>query len=231
MSTQFPYELIDLTHTLSENTPSWDGGCGFKHEIALDYHQCDPETRFRVQHVGLHAGIGTHIDAPSHCIPGARTVEQLKLDNLLAPLIVIDVAHKATESYQISTQDIISFEHQYGPISEQSFVAFNTGWGRHWENPVKYRNNYFFPSIAPSVANFLISRNIKGIGIDTLSPDIPSSGFPVHQIILGADKYIVENIAHLDKLPPVGSYILILPLKGKGLTESPVRVVALLPFS
>ena len=67
-----------------------------------------------------------------------------------------------------------------------------------------------------------------GIGIDTLSPDVPTSGFPVHKIILGADKYIVENIVGLEKMPATHAYVLTLPIKGLGLTEAPVRMVGLI---
>ena len=67
-----------------------------------------------------------------------------------------------------------------------------------------------FPSVSASVADLLISRNVVGIGIDTLGPDLPSSGFPVHQAILGAGKYIVENIANLEKMPRTGAYVMIL---------------------
>ncbi len=87
MNKKFPYKLIDLTQTLSEETPSWDGGCGFNHNIKLDYDECDSATKFRVGQIKMHAGIGTHIDAPSHCIPGAATVEQVPLDTLIAPLV------------------------------------------------------------------------------------------------------------------------------------------------
>lgn len=52
-----------------------------------------------------------------------------------------------------------------------------------------------------------------------------TSGFPVHKIILGADKYIIENIANLEKMPAIGAYVLTLPIKGSGLTEAPVRMV------
>ena len=45
---KFPYKLIDLTHTLSEKTPSWDGGCGFNHDIKLDYDECNSAIKFRV---------------------------------------------------------------------------------------------------------------------------------------------------------------------------------------
>ena len=66
------------------------------------------------------------------------------------------------------------------------------------------------------------------ICIDTLSPDLPSSGFPVHKHVLGAGKYIVENIANASKLPPVGSITLAMPIKVAGLTEAPIRLIGLL---
>lgn len=100
-----------------------------------------------------------------------------------------------------------------------------TDWGQYWKCPKQYHNNHSFPSISESVANILVARNVAGIGIDTLSPDVPASGFPVHKIILGADKYIVENIANLEKMPAIGAYVLTLPIKGLGLTEAPVRMV------
>jgi kynurenine formamidase len=224
----FPYQLIDLTHNLSAKIPTWNGKCGFDHETKLDYTECTSEVKFRVQQIKMHAGIGTHIDAPSHCTPGAATVDKLQLEHLISPLCVIDVHKKATENYIISNTDILDFESNYGKIPEHSFVAFYTGWSKHWHNESKYHNNHVFPSICATAASTLITRNISGIGIDTLSPDIPKSGFPVHKIILGADKYIVENIANLETMPAIGAYTLVLPIKGQGLTESPVRMIGLI---
>ncbi|MEM8728202.1 MAG: cyclase family protein, partial [Chlamydiota bacterium] len=196
---KFPYKLIDLTHTLSEESPSWSGESGFNRTLELDYDASDSQVKFRVQRVKMDAGIGTHIDCPSHCLPGAATVEKLPLDHLIAPLVVIDVHEKITADYKISDDEIIGFENEYGRIQENSFVAFYTGWSRHWNNPKQYRNNHSFPSMSESAAHLLISRNVTGIGIDTLSPDLPTSRFPVHKIILGAGKYIVENVHNLEK--------------------------------
>lgn len=228
MNKKFPYRLIDLTHTISKKTASFDGSCGFNHDIKLDYNECDSEVKFRVQQVRMHAGIGTHIDSPSHCIPGAATVEQLPLNSLIAPLVVIDVHKKMTANYKVSEDDIMAFENKYGQIQENNFIAFYTGWSQYWNNPKQYHNNHLFPSISESVANILVSRNISGLGIDTLSPDVPASGFPVHQIILKSGKYIVENIANLEKMPAVGAFVLTLPTKCAELTEAPVRMVGLI---
>lgn len=229
MNISFPYQLVDLTHDLSRSSPSWDAVCGFSHNTTLDYSDCDSNTKFRVQEIQMSAGIGTHIDSPSHCKDGGLTVAELELDNLIAPLIVIDVHHKITDNYIVSEQDIFEFEEKYGKIQPNSFVAFYTGWSKYWNDPTKYHNNHIFPSISTEVANILISRKITGIGIDTLSPDANNYDFPVHNLILGANKYIIENIAQLDKMPHTGAFAIILPMKAKGLTESPVRMIGLLP--
>lgn len=73
-----------------------------------------------------------------------------------------------------------------------------------------------------------MDRNVNGIGIDTLSPDTPISNFPVHRIILDANKYIIENINNLERMPVIGAYVLALPLKGPELTEAPVRMIGLI---
>ena len=225
----FPYTLIDLTHTLTSEIPSWGGGCGFHQQIKLDYHDCTSEVKFRVHQLKLHAGIGTHIDAPRHCIPDGKSMDQLDLKELMAPCVVIDVSDKAHETYSVTPEDIEQFENQYGMLPSGSCVIICTGWERFWEQPEKYRNNYFFPTVDKKTAELLLKKDICGLGIDTLSPDRPRDGFPVHNLILGNGKYIIENVANALKMPPLGSYILALPLKIKDGTEAPARLIGMIP--
>jgi kynurenine formamidase len=221
----FPYSLVDLTHPLTVNTPSWDNSCGFKHTTSLDYADCTSEVKFRVQAIDMPAGIGTHMDAPAHCDPQGKTIDALSLQDCLAPCVVIDISKQSHETYLCSMQDILDFEKQYRFIQPGNFVIIRTGWSRYWSNPSQYRNNLQFPSISKEAAQLLIERDISGLGIDTLGPDTPESGYPVHQIILGQGKYLVENVANADLLPPVGSTILVAPLYVFGGTEAPVRLI------
>lgn len=223
----FPFRLVDLTHTLTPGAPSWHGHCGFQHQIKSNYG--DGLVKFCTQELQLDAGIGTHMDAPAHCIPGAKCISELPLDNLAAPCIVVDVSDKAHESYLVSPQDIYEFESKNGLIPPKAFVIIYTGWDRFWNNPNKYRNNLIFPSIGSDAAMALLQKDIVGLGIDTLSPDRGDSSFPVHQLLLENGKYIVENIANAGSLPANGSYSLALPLKMKDCTESPIRLIACLP--
>lgn len=226
---RFPFQLIELTHTLDENSPAWDEGCGFSSSIESDYIDCTSEPRFRVQRLSMPAGMGTHMDAPAHCYPNGLCIDQLPLDYLASSCATIDVSQKAHELYSVTPQDITNFEKIHGLIQPDSFVIIKTGWSRFWDTPLQYRNNYHFPSVSAETATLLVSRGIVGLGIDTLSPDRPNEGYPVHRTLLSAGKYIIENIANSEQLPPTGSFVLALPLKIRQATEAPMRLIGLLP--
>lgn len=222
-----PFNVIDLTHTLSPEVPSWNGRCGFSHDIKLDYSDSEAPTKFRVQQIKMHAGIGTHLDAPAHCIPGGKHIAELELTQLIAPCVMIDISAKAHPLYSLTVTDVLEFETRCGPIANGCFVIIYTGWEQFWLQPEKYRNDYHFPNISKDAIEWLLERDIVGVGIDTLSPDRPSEGFPVHQQVLGAGKYIVENIAHAVKLPPIGAYTFALPIKTAEGTEAPMRLIGM----
>lgn len=224
----FPYTIIDLTHTLDEKVPTWNGGCGFHQTLKSNEATPTEDVSFRVQQLKMHAGIGTHLDAPAHCNRGILTVEELALNNLVAPCAMIDLSATAHERYTASAKEIELFEKKHGKIEAGSFVIVRTGWERFWKEPERYHNNYLFPSLSGEVATLLLERDIAGLGVDTLSPDRPGTGFPVHATLLGANKYIVENVANAALLPPKGSFTLALPIKTRSGTEAPMRLVALL---
>lgn len=223
-------KIIDLTHSLSESIPTWDGARDFELPIDTDYKDCTPPDLFRTQKIRCGAGIGTHIDAPAHVEEGGRTIDLLAMDELIADCVVIDVSKESDENYVIGIDVVEKFEKEHGSINKKSFVIFYTGWSKYWANREKYRNNYKFPSMHEDTAKMLLERDIVGLGVDALSLDVGSGGFPVHRIILGGDKYLVENIANVDKLPRSGAKVFIMPMKIKGATEAPVRIFAMVNF-
>ena len=75
----FPYKVIDLTNSLDSNILTWNGGCGFNHDVHIDYSDCQGEDKFRVIKIKMQAVIGTHIDAPIHCIRGGDSFMILML--------------------------------------------------------------------------------------------------------------------------------------------------------
>lgn len=222
----FPFTVIDLTHQLDEHSPSWEGGSAYHQHTTLDYADCITAVKFRVQSIEMEAGIGTHIDAPAHCDPLGKTIDQIPLDTLIVPCLVIDVSAKANESYKVSPEDLHEFEALHGKIPPHSAVFIHTGWDRYWKTP-KYHNGHQYPSLSAEAAHFMLTRDIVGMGIDTLSPDLPESGYPVHEAILGSGKWIIENLTQLQRLPPHGAYCMAMPIK-IATTEAPMRCVAFL---
>jgi kynurenine formamidase len=218
--------LIDLTHTLTPDIPGWDGDCCFRLHTAVDYADCSAPNLFRVQKMECKAGVGTHIDAPAHCIPGGKTIHEITLQELVLPCAVIKIAD-ADEHFTLLPEHVHTYEEKHREIKEGSFVIVHTGWDRFWNDAKKYRNDLQFPSIGEESAKLLLSRGISGIGIDTLSPDAVGKDFPVHRLLLGAGKIIVENVANAGSLPEAGATIMIMPMKiGQG-TEAPVRLSAM----
>lgn len=222
------FKIVDLTHPLSPTIPTWNGSCGYCLEVKQDYDRI-----FCVQQMKMHAGIGTHMDAPSHRIQGAACIADIPLEQLILPACVIDVSARAWADYEISVEDIQRYEADYGIISKGALVIGYTGWSRHWMMPDAYRNvdvrgQMHFPAFSAKAAEFLLDRDVSGVGIDTLSPDCLDATFPVHKLILGANKYIIENIADCSALPPKGAYAIALPLRAEKATESPLRLIALI---
>jgi kynurenine formamidase len=224
------FNIQDLTQPLSPHAPTWNGSCGFHLEVKQDYDQM-----FRVQQVRMHAGVGTHMDAPSHCIQGGLAVADIAPDQLIVPICLLDVSDRAGPDYEISLQDLFDHEAKYGLIPPHSLVIAFTGWSRFWSDPEAYRNadasgQMHFPAFSAEAAALLVERNISGIAIDTLSPDCRDPDFTVHQLILGAGKYIIENIGDCSQLSGRGSYAIALPLRAENAAESPMRILALVPM-
>ncbi len=141
--------IVDLSHTLNKDIPTWNGLCGFQIKNRLDYDQ-----GARVQDVTMHAGIGTHIDAPAHFVQGAKDIAQLSLENLIVPVVKIDVSEQAHKDYFITVDDIQKFEKKHGKILAGSLVIGHTGWAEKWSDPQSYRNvdsdgKMHFPSWDP----------------------------------------------------------------------------------
>lgn len=214
------FKIIDLTHVLSPDIPTWNG--------ALGYNLKNEEELY------LLTSSGTHIDSPSMKESlgglGGESIANLSLEKLLVSACVIDVSKKAHAYYQVSVEDIKEFESSFGIIPKNSLVIFYTGWSLHWSDAKAYRNvnekgSLCFPTIAPEVALLLLERDVVGIGVDLFSPDPLDSDFPVHKILFEKGKYIIENMANCFLLPPIGSYVLALPIKLPG-QEAPARVIA-----
>lgn len=218
--------IIDLTHPLSASIPTWDNSCGFQLNIGIENDE-----------ISINTSAGTHIDAPAHFFKEKCSIDAMPLNQLLVRACVIDVSEIADAHYAISLSDIQSYEATYGQILTNSLVIAYTGWSRYWNDTKSYRNvdangDMHFPVFSIQAIEYLVSRKIVGIGIDTFAPEpirFSNPFYPIHDVLFREGKYIIENMANCALLPPSGSYIIALPLKIQNGGEAPARVIALIP--
>lgn len=181
--------------------------------------------------------LGTHLDAPNHFENGQPSVDQLSLQNLIGPGVVIDLSMKAEvdADAMLTVAEIKEWEAEHGRIPNRAIVFLYTGWGRFWGNPIRFQNRdargqLHFPSYSGEAARFLIEeRHVLGVGIDNLSIDRGiSKDFQVHHIVNAAGKFGLENVAHLEQLPPDGFSVMVAPIKIESGTGGPTRIWAIL---
>ncbi|MEE9237938.1 MAG: cyclase family protein [Thermodesulfobacteriota bacterium] len=233
---------IDLTHDFSSDTVYWPTAEGFELETVFE-GETEKGYFFYANNYKAAEHGGTHIDAPIHFSEGKQTVDEIPLEKLIGPAVVIDVTQNALSDpdYQIGVKDFTHWESKNGPIPDGSIVLLNTGYAKYWPDRVKYMGtdkrddealkNLHFPGLDPKAAKWLVeNRNINAIGLDTPSIDYGQSQlFESHQILFKENIPAFENVAKLDKLPPKGAIIIALPMKIKGGSGGPLRIIAMLP--
>ncbi len=229
-------QVIDLTHPLNERNAYWPGE---------GYHPFKYEVIATLETDGAYSGkystpehLGTHIDAPNHFEADQPSVDQLPLEQLVGPAVIIDVHSRLTASseYMLSVDDITNWEAQNGPIPEGAIVIMRSGWGYRWESDYRYKNadasgTLHFPGFSKEAAVFLTEeRDIKGVGVDTMSVDSGSSkDFAAHHTLCSKGKWVLENLGNLEKLPARGMTLIVAPIKIDGGSGGQARVWAILP--
>jgi kynurenine formamidase len=233
---------IDLTHDFSEETVYWVTAEPFKRTTVAE-GTTDRGYYYSAYNFSAAEHGGTHIDAPIHFAEGKKTVDQIDLNQLIAPGVKIDVSEKAAtdRDYQITVDDIRNWETANGKIPEWSIILFQTGFGSKWPDKKEYLGTdqkgeaavkyLHFPGLHPDAAKWLVeNRKIHAVGIDTASIDFgQSTMFGSHVELMTTNIPAFENVANLDKLPARGFHVLALPMKIKGGSGAPLRIVALLP--
>lgn len=165
----------------------------------------------------IHEHLGTHIDAPNHFDSNGISVDQIKPEDLIVPVVVIDITQKAAQNRdaEVTQEDIEAFEKKYGRIPDNACVMMLSGWEKFVQTPaylgLDSQGVKHFPGFSPAAASFLVKkRNISGIGADVISFDPGRDGtYATHKVILYHGKWGVENIAHLSKIPAAGATLIV----------------------
>ncbi|HXH18526.1 MAG TPA: cyclase family protein [Chitinophagales bacterium] len=230
---------IDLTHPFDEQTIYWPTSEPFRLDTVFEGVTEKGFYYSAFKYCAAEHG-GTHLDAPVHFARGKNSVEQIPVEQLAGEAVVIDVSEKALKDrdYQVSVNDFLNWEKTNGQIPDDAIVLLRTGYGQYWTDKIKYIGTgergqdavakLHFPGLHPGAARWLAgNRKIKAIGLDTPSIDYGQSTlFESHQILFEHNIPAFENVAHLDKLPVKGAFVIALPMKIRGGSGAPLRMVA-----
>ncbi|ABU60083.1 cyclase family protein [Roseiflexus castenholzii] len=223
--------VLDLTHVLGTQFPLFPGAAPFRIQQAVS-HDKD----------GYYGSIltywehsGTHMDAPVHFAPNGLFVDQLPVENLVVPAVVINITEKVRRDPDsvVTPDDIRAWERRYGRIPDNAAVLMASGWGARAGSVEAFRNTdgsgvMHFPGFGKEAIDFLLTeRRISGIGVDTLSLDHgPSTTFAVHYTILPTNRWGLENLANLEAIPPSGATLFVGAPKIAAGSGGPTRVMA-----
>ncbi len=226
---------VDLTYPFDDRTLYWPDAPGGFELKRLAYGPAPGGWFYSANAFSAPEHGGTHVDAPIHFAEHGATVDQIPLDELIAPAVVIDItAQTATDpDYRLTADDVRGWESANGAIASGTIVLLRTGWGSRYPDRDAYLggDELHFPSFGEDAARLLVNeRRVAAIGVDTASIDAgQSKDFIVHQIVSAAGVPGFENIANLDRVPPRGAWIVALPMKIAGGSGAPLRIVALVP--
>ncbi len=234
-------KMVDLSHPYDSSTIYWPTEKGF--ELKKGFEGVTPGGYYYTANAFCspeHGG--THIDAPIHFYENRNTVDQIPLEQLIGPGLVVDVSEKcaANRDYQVQVEDLTAWEKRNGLFVSNAIVLLRTGFGKHWPDRERYMGTnergdsgvakLHFPGLHPDAAHWLVNvRKIKAVGLDTPSIDYgQSKNFKSHVTLFEQNVPAFENVANMDQLPEKGFTVIALPMKIKGGSGGPLRIVALL---
>ena len=221
--------IVDLSQTLEEHMPHFPTHSMFFHNLWGSYWHGGRSLSYQLV---MHEHNGTHVDAPAHFIsdskPGAHvTIDQIPLARLIGRGVRIDCRSSKENDY-VSRKQIADWESAHGAIGQGDVVLLEFGWSARWglrPRDQPYVENW--PGVSMEAAEYLISKKVAALGVDTLSPDPPEAlrTNPIHPVVLEKHVLIIENLTNLRELPDFFLF-LALPLKIRAGSGSPVRAAA-----
>ncbi len=169
---------------------------------------------FRETYLQMSSHTGTHMDAPAHMNPSAKTLDMKEASEFCGRAYVLDCRGKTS----ISTAML-----QNAELSDADFLLLCTGQDSKWGHP-----DYFegFPVLTEDAAEYAASLGLKGIGVDAISVDpVCGTDFPVHNILFANDMVSVENLCGLERFCGKTVFFAALPLSFENSDGSPVRAI------
>lgn len=225
--------LVDLSQDIYTGMPVYPGHL----KTVLFDHASHEETAprfdsgfsFQTKGFLLNDNGPTHVDSFSHLDPdpAASTIDQMPLDLFYGDAVCIDVTGAAPRT-DIPVQRVQQGLDGAGlEVRPGDIVLFYTGTFNTYAGTKQYVSE--FPGLGADVADWIVERQVKSFGVDTCTPDNPSSRiYPIH--MMGRQHHIThyENLANLDQIAGKRFTFVGFPLRLRGAHGGPTRAVAII---
>ena len=202
------FNLIDLSQPIVDQMPTYPGDISTR-LLNIKTFKKDGFTNYQLE-TGMHSG--THLDGPMHLTGQTKFISEPPPESFYGDGYLIDVRGER----------VIGMKDDYRPkIDNRSIVLFYTGYDQKYGTDEYYTGH---PEIHPELAEFLIAKQTKIIGMDLPSPDY--SPYQVHKMLLDHQVLILENLTNLGSLLKTAQFeVMAFPLKIEA-DSSPLRVIA-----
>ncbi|NDQ56439.1 MAG: cyclase family protein [Acidipila sp.] len=228
--------IVDLTDTIRVGLVKETLGeamivKGGIHEVRFEPEMNFRETTGRSTYMSISTQIGTHMDAGAHVEPEGWPIDQVDLDHVMGPGVVVDFRAK-TAADPVNPSDLEKYKIRAGDI-----VIFYF----HYETP-KPGELYSQSYLTDETAQYLVAKGVRCIGSNTpgienykrgvanhwTDPANQKIAWPVHKTLLGNHIPIIEGLVNLDAVIGKRFQFIGLPLKIAGADGSPIRAIAIL---
>ena len=201
--------IIDVSIGLSSETTVWPGSPAFTRSALQTLEQ----DGVNVSTIGLDVHSGTHVDAPLHHVRAGPAVDELPLDAMIGPVLVVELPDVPVIDEHVLEASV---------AGKPKRVLLKTSNAGRWSGTEPFSKD--FVALDEGAARWIAEHRIVLVGIDYLSIQHSDATNDVHRILLEAGVVVVEGIRLTGVAP--GSYDLVcLPLLIEGAEGSPARVV------
>jgi arylformamidase len=179
---------------------------------------------------------GAHVDAPGHIHPGAASVDELPADTLIRPYKKYDLTPPEAPGEPVGVERLRTAEADAAFTLRPGDVAvFDFGWEQYLDRVDEQGRSWWGrnePGLSDDACRYLVDAGVAAVASDTWGCDSSArdgnvNHSPGHNTwFLPRGILIIEGLVGLGAAPATGLF-LALPLKIKGGSGSPLRVVLL----
>ncbi|MBE3581312.1 MAG: cyclase family protein [Thermoanaerobacteraceae bacterium] len=161
-------KLYDLTQPLNDDVQFWPYYPPFESK----YFKRKPEHGVNAQYIQTSLHIGTHLDAPRHFITDGMTIDQIPLEWLYGPGVIVDLTDEM-DDLAVYTPKMIEDRVE---VRNGDILVLHTGWHKYatfGSEPDEERYILLHPGAHPDMVDWLIKKEIKLWCVDAVSTDHP----------------------------------------------------------